>query len=56
MVIPIIALLSVPVILSAVALLSRQPRRLNEYSVTCYIALAMMVGYGAAVLASGDGL
>ena len=56
MVIPIIALLSVPIILSAVALLSRQLRRLNEYSVTCYVALAMFIGYGAAVLTSGDGL
>lgn len=56
MVIPIIALLSVPIILSVVALLSRQLRRLNEYSVTCYIALAMFIGYGTAVVTSGDGL
>lgn len=56
MVIPIIALLSVPIILSVVALLSRQLRRLNEYSVTCYIALAMLFGYGTAVVTSGDGL
>ena len=56
MVIPIIALLSAPVIVSTIALLSRQLRKLNEYSVTCYIALAMFVGYGIAVMTSGDGL
>jgi drug/metabolite transporter (DMT)-like permease len=56
MVVPIIALLSVPIILSAVALLLRQLRKLNEYSVACYVALATFIGYGTAVLTSGDGL
>jgi hypothetical protein len=43
-------------LLSSVVLLQRQLRKLNEFTVTCYVALAMFIAYGAAVLNTPDGL